>query len=442
MTIEHASELIKKGELSPIELLDSCLKVIDERDHEIRAWVILDREGALEQARTFEQQARDGNMQGPLHGIPLGIKDIIDVKGMPTRAGADFYHHEPVRDATIVERLRSAGAVIMGKTVTTQFACFDPSPTRNPHNLEHTPGGSSSGSAAAVASGMCLGALGSQTGGSITRPSAYCGITGLKGTHRRVSVHGVVPVSFNLDHPGPMANCVIDLAMLFQSIAGHDPHDPYSSRRPTGDYLSGLGAACDLRIGVISDYFHENADADMREALNRAENAFSENGSQIERFELPKSFDELHEMHQIIMCAEMTTFHAPIFARHRKEYSAGIQRLIEGGMSVSATDYANALRHQNRFRSEITEAMKEFDVLLTPSAPTTAPHDLTTTGNPMFNSPWSYSGLPTVGLPVHLAPNGLPTSVQLVGHHFQEADLLAAAKWCEEALQFREVNHV
>src|SRR4051812_14642939 len=218
MTITEAAEFIRKGELTPSDLLEQCFARIDKYEERVRAWVYIDREGAREQAARLTTEVKQ-NYRGPLHGIPVGIKDIIDVFDMPTACGSKLWANSYARrDATCVERLRQAGAVILGKTVTTPFAYIDPPPTRNPWNLDRTPGGSSSGSAAAVACGMCLAALGTQTGGSVTRPASYCGVYSLKPTHGRVSVDGVLPFAPSLDHVGVMANCVRDLAIVFQAI--------------------------------------------------------------------------------------------------------------------------------------------------------------------------------------------------------------------------------
>src|SRR5436853_3402851 len=226
-TIQSASEAIRNGLLTPVELLEACLERIDRYEPRIKAWVFVDRELARAQAEAATAELGQGRWRGPLHGIPLAIKDIYDVFDWPTAAGSRLWSQSIARrDATVVERLRQAGAVFLGKTVTTQYASFDPPPTRNPWNLERTPGGSSSGSAAALACGMCLGALGSQTGGSITRPAAYCGVTGCKPTFGRVSTRGVLPLAPSLDHVGPLARCVPDLAVLLQAIAGPDGRDP------------------------------------------------------------------------------------------------------------------------------------------------------------------------------------------------------------------------
>src|SRR5581483_10579110 len=219
-TIHAAAAAIRERRLLPSDLLETCLQRIEQVEPRVRAWVLVDRDRARAEAKRCDEEVRRAQWRGPLHGIPLGIKDIIDVFDWPTAAGSRLWANSVARqDATVVRRLREAGAVLVGKTVTTQYASFDPPPTRNPYGAASTPGGSSSGSAAALACGMCLGALGSQTGGSITRPASYCGVAGCKPTFGRVSAHGVLPLAPSLDHPGPMARCVRDLEILLQTIA-------------------------------------------------------------------------------------------------------------------------------------------------------------------------------------------------------------------------------
>ncbi|MBI3836526.1 MAG: amidase, partial [Planctomycetia bacterium] len=227
ISLVEAAAAIRRGDSTPLELVADCCTRINRFDSQVHAWVVVDASAAFQAAERLTRELADGWWRGPLHGIPLGIKDLVDVEGFPTRAGSPLTETAPARqDATVVARLRAAGAIILGKTVTTEFACFDPSPTRNSWNLANTPGGSSSGSAAALALSMCLGAIGSQTGGSITRPASYCGVAGCKPTFGRVSRSGVVPVSFHLDHVGPMARTAADCAVLLKAIAGDDPRDP------------------------------------------------------------------------------------------------------------------------------------------------------------------------------------------------------------------------
>src|SRR5262245_48910391 len=238
MTSLHTTaEDIRLGRRSPVEVLDECLARIDQLEGRVRAWVLVDKEGARAHAERLTRELKQGHYRGLLHGIPLGIKDIFDVFDWPTACGSRLWKQSIARqDSTCVRRWREAGAVFIGKTVTTQYASFDPPPTRNPWRADRTPGGSSSGSAAAVACGMCLGAIASQTGGSITRPAAHCGVAAIKPTWGRVSCHGVMPLAPSMDHPGPMAACVRDVAILLQALAGADPLDPISASRPVEDY--------------------------------------------------------------------------------------------------------------------------------------------------------------------------------------------------------------
>ena len=239
-TIAEAVAAIKRQELTPAELLEHCLGRIDEFEERIRAWVLVDRDGARGEAQRLTRMALDGQMAGPLHGIPIGVKDIIDVAGMPTKAGSPLRENisPAAQDAPVLANLRRAGAIILGKTVTTEWACFDPPPTRNPWNLHHTPGGSSSGSAAAVAMEMCLAALGTQTGGSIIRPAAYCGVVGLKPTYGTISMEGIVPVSQRLDHVGPIVRDVKDATALFDAMwDGSAAAEPSSEHLPTWGVL-------------------------------------------------------------------------------------------------------------------------------------------------------------------------------------------------------------
>ncbi len=442
LTVTQAAQQIQTGRLAPLDLLDACLSHINALEGRVHAWASLDVEGAEAQAREQQEELARGRLRGALHGIPIAIKDIVYTRGLRTTAGSKILHDFiPEYDATVVSKLRDAGAVILGKTVTTEFACFDPPKTRNPWNLAHTPGGSSSGSAAAVACRMCPAALGSQTGGSISRPAAYCGIVGCKPTWGRVSVYGVHPVSFSLDHVGPLTRSVADAALLLRIIAGADPHDPLCSDAPVPDYPSGLAkpATRTPSIGLIRSYFQETGDHAVWSATEDAADIFRSNGADVTEIDLPRSFSDLHRMHRTIMFAEAAACHAARFKTRRSDYSPGIRSLLEEGLALSAVDYADARRHQLTFRSEIQAASTGVDLLLTPATLTPAPGDLTTTGDPAFNSPWSYTGLPTIVLPVKCTPDGLPIGIQLIGRPFAEPDLLTAAAWCESHLGWDKV---
>jgi aspartyl-tRNA(Asn)/glutamyl-tRNA(Gln) amidotransferase subunit A len=286
---------------------------------------------------------------------------------------------------------------------------------------------------------MCLGAVGSQTGGSVSRPAAYCGVVGCKPTYGRVSARGFVPVSLSLDHPGPFARTAADAALLLRAMAGHDPEDPVSAPEPVADYPAACAPGEDARpprVGLMGGLFLDRADEDVRRGLESARRAFETQGATVSEARMPEGFDEVHRMHRILMCAELAAYHRDRFRDRKADYRPGVRGLIEEGLALPAVDYAAARQHQLRFKVAVRETLTGFDGLLTPAAPTPAPRDLTTTGDPVFNSPWSYSGLPTVVLPVALAANGLPVAVQLVGRAFREADLFRVAAWCERAIGF------
>jgi aspartyl-tRNA(Asn)/glutamyl-tRNA(Gln) amidotransferase subunit A len=345
---------------------------------------------------------------------------------MPTEAGSRLLRGaRPEQDAALVARLRGGGAVILGKTVTTEFACFDPAATRNPWHLEHTPGGSSSGSAAAVAAGMCFAAVGSQTGGSIIRPAAYCGVAGLKPSFGAVPMDGVVPVSEHLDHVGPIARSASDLWPMFAAMTGV---------RETSTILEPVPAAPTLHLP--DTYFDEHADPSVRAVTTAACRQLATAGATLSTLPLPRSFGQTHVMHRCIMAVDAAEIHFQSFTQQMDAYGPQIRGLLEEGLSTFAVDYALALRHQPQFQKDIQAVVRDDIVVLTPATPAAAPRGLESTGDPSFNSPWSYAGLPVVTIPCGLTEDGLPCGLQLVGAADHERHLLAVAAWCEHVLAF------
>lgn len=429
---------IRAGSLSPMAVIEACLARIADVEPALRAWVHLDRDGALKAARALEAEARAGRFRGPLHGVPVGIKDIYHVAGMVTTAGAGAFAHErPETDATAVARLRAAGAVILGKTATTEFAYADPAETRNPWNLEHTPGGSSSGSAAGVAAGMVPLALGSQTVGSVLRPAAYCGVVGLKPTHGRISAAGVIPLAWSLDHVGIFARSVEDAALTLSVLAGHDPADGFSAAVPTADYVGALARADrPPRLGIPRRLFADKASPETNAHLDAIASAFAKAGATVEEVTLPPSAGAIHDAGQLVMRVEAAAFHRDRFGRHADAYRPKIRGLIEEGLAVGGVEYVRAQQVRRRFREEMGPVLDDFDALLMPVAPAPAPKGLTWTGDPGLCAPWSFSGLPAIALPSGLAQDGLPLSIQLVAAAFAEVRLLAVARWCEATLGF------
>jgi len=426
-TVAGLGKALRAGERTCVSIVEQCLSQIDRWEPQIHAWVRVDREGALERARELDQDAQAGRWRGPLHGIPIGIKDLVDLAGQPTAAGSKLLARTVAeRDAPLIERLRDAGAIILGKTVTTQFACFDPPVTRNPWNFARTPGGSSSGSAAAVATGMCLAAIGSQTGGSITRPASYCGVAGCKPTIGRVSTEGVFPAAHTLDHPGPIARCVADLAILVDVLEGTSP-DPR-------ERISLVPAARAPRIGRLHGLFDERAEPAMKTAFENALDRLRRAGASIVDAPLPAEFGDVLVSHRRIMVYEIGEVHARRYEQHPDDYLPGMRQLIEESRGVTPAVYVAALEHRGRLRQAIATTFSDVDLLACPATTGPAP-DPSTTGDPSFNSPWSFTGLPTVSFPIGLTPDGMPLAIQLVGRSDEEAPLFAAALWCESALR-------
>jgi Asp-tRNA(Asn)/Glu-tRNA(Gln) amidotransferase A subunit family amidase len=441
-TIADLAAGIRDRRVSPTELVEKCLLQIERSEPELRAWVIVDAAGARQRAGELTDQAARGELLGPLHGIPVGIKDIIDVAGWPTRAGSPLRAaHVAGQDAVVVARLRDAGAIVLGKTVTTEFAWIDPPPTRNPINAARTPGGSSSGSAVAVASEMCVAALGSQTGGSIVRPASYCGVCGLKPTFGRVSRKGVVPLSPSLDHVGPIGRCVGDLAVMLSVIAGHDPDDPFSVDRPSDDYSRELDRTAPPKLGWVEDFFAERASDEVRSVTRAAMERIQNAGASVITIPLPKSFSEVHAMHRRIMAFEAAREHGDLFRQHADQFGRHIAALLQEGRQIAQHDYQAARDHQQRFQADIEPHFMSVEALVMPATDTTAPADLSTTGNPAFQSPWSYAGVPVVSIPCDTAPDGLPCALQLVGPKWSEANLLAIAAWCQQTLSRSRAPH-
>ncbi len=418
---------LRSGETTCLAILDDYLARIDHLDGEIRAWVVVDRAGAREQAVRLDDSLATGEDHGPLHGIPIAIKDIIDVAGLPTGCGsARWAARLAGSDADVVVRLRQAGAVIMGKTVTTPYAWVDPPRTRNPWNLERTPGGSSSGSAAAVAAGMCAGAIGSQTGGSIIRPASFCGVAGLKPTRGAISTRGVFPLARSLDHVGPIARSVVDLAAIFHAI------------EPSGLPLANSLANRPPRIGRLGGYFDRRLDPDARLAINHALAALSEAGATVIDHEGPLDFDAVMLDHRRVMAHEAAELHSDWLAQYPDDYPPRIRSLILEGQSIANDEYRRSRDTIETAAGIVHQALSlgRYDALSTPATTGPAP-DPSTTGDPAFNSPFSFTGNPCVSFPVGLAPDGPPLALQLIGARDRDLELLECARWCEQAIHVR-----
>ena len=430
-TIAGIGESLRAGNTTCLAILESCLAQVDEWEPRVHAWVVLDREGAIERAHQLDDELKNGNDRGPLHGIPIGIKDIIDVEGLPTASGSKRWAGELAdKDADVVGRLREAGAVIMGKTVTTPYAWIDPPVTRNPWNLERTPGGSSSGSAAAVACGMCYGAVGTQTGGSITRPASFCGVAGMKPT-RMASIcmmHGIKPFATSLDHVGPIARTVADLRIVFDAMQQPELRE----RRKKTDTSS----MTHTRLGRPRGYFDDRAESVVKSEFERAIRDLVNEGATVIEMDDPINFEQVILDHRRVMAAEAAAVHSDWCDEFPDDYPARIKELVLEGRSLRALGYIKA---KDRIGLDgmtylQANAQQKVDALITPATVSVAPGVLTT-GDPAFNSPWSFLGVTTVSFPTCIASDGLPLAIQIVGWTFNDYELLRVAEWCEQAIR-------
>ena len=436
LTVAQAARLIEKKELSPVKLLQVLLERIDRLEPRLEAWVTIDREGALGAAHQSEEEIGRGQYRGPFHGIPVGVKDILYTEGLKTTSGSRIYaDFVSDYDATAVARLKEAGAVIVGKTVTTEFAMMDPPPTFSPWNPDHTPGGSSTGSAVVVTTRMVPAALGSQGSASNLRPAAYNGIVGLKATTGRISLTGVFPHGFTNDHVGIMARTVEDAALMLSAVAGHDPADPSSLRDPVPDYRAALDTQkTPPRIGVLRDYFFENAEPETRKHAEETVQRLAEDGARFEDVKLPKSFATSHAAHNVLGRVQSAVTHEEVFRQRPNDFSSRIRGAIEVGMLIPGVRYVQALRLRTEFRRDMSEIAGRYDALLTPATPGPAPKGRDWTGDMRFQIPWSYCGLPTIAVPSGLHPSQLPLAIQLIAEPLAEEKLLAVARWCERVI--------
>jgi aspartyl-tRNA(Asn)/glutamyl-tRNA(Gln) amidotransferase subunit A len=422
LTLIAAAAAIRDGSLSVVEYTQRLLARIGDVEPQIQAWFTIDREAVLAEARQCEAEARSKRFRGPLHGVPIGVKDLFYTKGLRTTFGSDlFSDFVPDKDARAVARLKAAGAIILGKTVTTMFANLDPPKTRNPWNAAHTPGGSSSGSAAAVAARMCPAAVGSQTVGSVGRPASFCGIPSIMPGQRRISLSGAWPLAWSLDHVGMMARSVADLELMLDVMSESVIERP-----------SGRGK---YRIGVIRGFFYENATPEARSLNDGLAGKLAAGGFEVAEARLPGIFELQASTLRTIVRGEVAAVHQQLFPPNRESYKPKIRALIETGMLIEANDYIRARRIRRKYQAEMAKLFEKFDALMTPAAPGTAP-DPTTTGDPVMNGPWTLADFPTMTVPHALGATGLPIAVQLSAAPLNEGLLLEIGKTVEGIVRF------
>ena len=465
-SISQLAAQIHKGKISPVELIEMTLQAIDQCEPQLNAFITVFHEGSLKKARQAEAEMRKGKDLGPLHGIPIALKDIIYVEGTRSTAGSNFFSEEsPQFDAALVSKLKGAGAIIIGKTnlhefafgVTTENPHFGA--TANPWDTSRVPGGSSGGSASAVVAGCCAGALGSDTGGSIRIPAAVCGHVGLKPTYGRISVHGVLELAQSLDCVGPMCRYVHDVALMMNTLAGYDPRDVHSEDQPVPDYTEGLDQPIRGRkVGVPKQHFFDNLHPEVERTTGDAIKVLE--GLGVEIVELDLSSAEMgHEVTLMLLMAEAGHFHQQRLAAHREDYGVDVRELLEDGLALSAADYVKAVRGQEIVRREFTQAFEKVDCIISPTAPIPAPlrstHDLSggsesnrirprlTRNTRLFN----LLGLPSISVPCGFAQiensnseEGLPVGLQISGPWWSEKALLQVAYAYERATPWHTKN--
>ena len=436
-----ATELAPKlaiGEVRALELTEACLKRISEHDGEIEAWAYLDADHARAQAKSLDERRQAGRPIGPLHGLPVGVKDIFDTADMPTENGSVLHRgRQPREDAVTVSRLRQAGAVILGKTVSTEFALMHPGKTKNPRDAKRTPGGSSSGSAAGVASGMVALALATQTNGSVIRPASFCGIFGLKPTHGLIPRTGVFAQSRFLDTIGVHGRSVADVALIGEVLMRYDPRDPDTSPRPAPPLRALAAEAPPVKpmIAFVKTPIWDKADDDAKEAFAELASAL---GAQCDEVELPEIFAGAWDWHRKIMLADVAKSCAGLYEKGRDKLSESLRGIIEEGREVKAVDYAAAKDWRAVLNAGLDEIFGRYDAIVTPAATGEAPLGLESTGDPAFCTLWTFCGTPAVTLPLLVGAHGLPIGVQLVGPCGDDARLLRTATWLVSELKAQE----
>jgi aspartyl-tRNA(Asn)/glutamyl-tRNA(Gln) amidotransferase subunit A len=424
LSVVEAADYIRSGTLSPVDYVQALLARVDEVEPRVQAWTTIDRDAVLAEARQLEMEARKKQFRGPLHGIPVGIKDIFYTKDLRTTMGTTaFADFVPAYDASVVKKLRRAGAIIMGKCVTTVLVFLDPGPTRNPWNTAHTPAGSSSGSAAAVAARMCPVSIGSQTVGSVGRPGAFNGVVSIMPTQSRVNLDGAFPLAWSLDHVGAFSRSVADLKVLLETLS--DSPMPASSRPGSNKY----------RLGIVRGFFHDKADAESRAGIEAVAGKLSDAGFHVDEVLLPSIFDLHQAVIRTLVRSEAAATHQDLILEKPDAYGPKLRDLVQMGALIDATSYLRARRIRRRYQREMAELFGNVDLLVTPGAPGPAPAGMAT-GDPVMQAPWTLADFPTMTLPYGLSGAGLPLGIQLSAAPLREGLLMDAARAIESVIGF------
>ncbi len=451
LTLRELATKIRKGETSPSELVRLLFEQIRRTDEKLKAYVtVREEDTVLKLAETVESQLRSGIDLGPLHGIPLSIKDLFETEGIRTTCGSKLMRdYVPQADCTVVTRLKAAGGILLGKTNTHEFALGGVTPpTRNPWNLDHIPGGSSGGSAAAIAATSAIATTGSDTGGSIRIPASFCGVVGLKPTYGRVSRAGVFPESWSLDHAGPITKRVEDSALLLGIMAGYDDADPTSSDRPVQDYVAGLEDNVSWKIGVPTNHFFEKCEKPVGKAVHDAIDRLVELGCATTEFEFP-FLPEIFAAYTTLDSCEASAYHEREIAERAEDFQPDVRLLLEQGLFIPATYYIQALRIRAMVFPRIMKLFKQFDVIVTPSEPMVAPkvgqlsvgfdgvEETADSAMVRYLAPFNLTGLPALSLPCGFS-NGLPIGMQISGKAYDELTVLQVGHAYEKATDWHK----
>jgi Asp-tRNA(Asn)/Glu-tRNA(Gln) amidotransferase A subunit family amidase len=430
LSLVEAVRRLSSGEMTSEAYTRGLLARIDQIEERVQAWQWLDKERALQSAREADRRVLAGRTPGALHGVPVGVKDIIDVRGMPTSMGSRVYEsYAPETNAEVVDRLRAAGALVLGKTVTTEFAFMVPNKTRNPWNPTHTPGGSSSGSAAAIAAGFSPAAIGTQTNGSVIRPAAFCGVVGYKPGKGVLSTDGILPFSASLDQPGVFARNVEDAALLVAHLA--------HSRWTISPQISALKHA--PRLVAVRGPVWSLAEPDQRSRFATDIAVLREAAAIVDEIELPSSFNESHKVHRIIMLYEAAAASRQVRAHYRDKITDLLNKALDDGDRISVAEYERALRKREVLQRDFARFLDDYDAVVTPPAAGEAPSSLESTGDPGFCTLWTLIGVPAISIPTGLGSRGMPLGLQIVGNQGESNHLLATTMWCERQLPFRSL---